>query len=47
MVRQKIAAFLAAAMLLSASPALAEAPYTDLGTWLTARPSITCMTRSA
>ena len=32
MVRQKIAAFLAAAMLLSASPALAEAPYTDLGT---------------
>lgn len=31
MVRHKIAAFLAAAMLLSASPALADAPYTDLG----------------
>ncbi|MFR7417688.1 S-layer homology domain-containing protein [uncultured Megasphaera sp.] len=31
MVRHKIAAFLAAAMLLSASPAFADAPYTDLG----------------
>ena len=30
MVGKKIAAFLAAAMLLSASPALADAPYTDL-----------------
>lgn len=31
MVGKKIAAFLAAAMLLSASPAFADAPYTDLG----------------
>ena len=31
MVRHKIAAFLAAAMLLSASPAFADAPYTELG----------------
>ncbi|MDY2964585.1 MAG: S-layer homology domain-containing protein [Megasphaera massiliensis] len=31
MVRHKIAAFLTAAMLLSASPAFADAPYTDLG----------------